>query len=216
MPRTKEQFEEIRKEKTKLISHAALELFASNGFHKTSITQIAKKANISKGLLYNYFESKSDLLMKIFEEIMENVMGRLNPNNHKELSKQDAELFIDNMIDVIVENPRDWKLYYQLMVQQEVMETLINENMMEMFLHNQKLLLSYFIKHEFNDPLVDILHFSSVYKGFALQFVFAPELFSTESINRFKVKMKELFIKPERADPNFTIELDETIGYLLL
>ncbi|NJK98866.1 MAG: helix-turn-helix transcriptional regulator [Bacteroidales bacterium] len=41
----------IRQEKRVLIMETALELFAANGYENTTINQIAKKANISKGLL---------------------------------------------------------------------------------------------------------------------------------------------------------------------
>ena len=59
MPRTKEQFEEIRSEKVKMIKEVALRIFANEGYFQTSIAKIAKTANISKGLLYNYFERKN-------------------------------------------------------------------------------------------------------------------------------------------------------------
>ncbi|HET6559885.1 MAG TPA: TetR/AcrR family transcriptional regulator, partial [Prolixibacteraceae bacterium] len=65
MPRTTVQFEAIREEKRKLILETALELFAENGYHGTSISHITKKAGISKGLLYNYFVSKEDVLKNI-------------------------------------------------------------------------------------------------------------------------------------------------------
>jgi len=42
---------------------ASLELFSKNGFHKTTIPDIAKMLNMSVGNLYNYFKSK-DLLAK--------------------------------------------------------------------------------------------------------------------------------------------------------
>src|SRR5660397_145107 len=75
-PRSAKQFKEIRKEKKDLIMEVALELFAENGFHATSISQIAKKAGISKGLPYNYFESKKELLDELithgFNSIFEN------------------------------------------------------------------------------------------------------------------------------------------------
>ncbi|HEY6906435.1 MAG TPA: helix-turn-helix domain-containing protein, partial [Ignavibacteriaceae bacterium] len=50
-PRTKEQFEKLRESSRTEILNAALELFAQNGFHGTSISQIAEKAGISKGLM---------------------------------------------------------------------------------------------------------------------------------------------------------------------
>lgn len=67
-PRSEEQFQEIRERSREKIVAAALELFANNGFHSTSISQVAKVAGVSKGLIYNYFESKDDLLKGVFEQ----------------------------------------------------------------------------------------------------------------------------------------------------
>jgi len=54
------------KEKKKLIIESAIKLFAENGFHNTSVQEIANHAQISKGTVYLYFDSKEDLLLKIF------------------------------------------------------------------------------------------------------------------------------------------------------
>ncbi|MAE84643.1 MAG: hypothetical protein CMB80_18025 [Flammeovirgaceae bacterium] len=61
-PRSKQQFEEIREASQRKIFDASLELFGTKGYEATSISQIAKIAGISKGLIYNYFESKEALL----------------------------------------------------------------------------------------------------------------------------------------------------------
>ncbi|PLX21155.1 MAG: hypothetical protein C0599_08290 [Salinivirgaceae bacterium] len=55
------------KSKKEKIVDAAITLFGENGFHNTSISQIAKNAGVSKGLMYNYFESKEELLKYIFD-----------------------------------------------------------------------------------------------------------------------------------------------------
>ncbi|GET27932.1 TetR/AcrR family transcriptional regulator [Prolixibacter sp. SD074] len=65
VPPTPEQYEQMRQEKRRKIIDGALELFASEGYHATSVAKIAEKAYISKGLLYNYFESKDDVLKEI-------------------------------------------------------------------------------------------------------------------------------------------------------
>ena len=67
-PKSAKQFNDIRTQKKELIMNVALELFAENGFHATSISQIAKKAKISKGLTYNYFESKKEILDEIIKK----------------------------------------------------------------------------------------------------------------------------------------------------
>lgn len=216
MPKTKSQNQKIREERKSQIIYSALELFANNGYHNSSISQIAKQAKISKGLMYNYFSGKEDLLKTIFCDIMENVMDKLNPNRDNEIDGSEAEVFVDKMFNIVIENPKDWKLYFQLMMQQEVMEFLMSENLMDIFAHNQKILFDYFANREFEDPVVDILHFSSVYKGFALQYVFAPELFNNDDIKRFKNRVKKIFVKPKRDKPNPNIQLNETIEYLLM
>lgn len=57
------------------ILNAALALFAQNGFHATSVNQIAKAAKVSKGLTYNYFDSKEALLLAIIERANETIMA---------------------------------------------------------------------------------------------------------------------------------------------
>ena len=47
------------------IHESALELFVENGYHQTSLIDIAKAADVSTGTLYRYFPSKGTLLMKI-------------------------------------------------------------------------------------------------------------------------------------------------------
>ena len=48
------------------IIYAALELFVSKGYGATKITDIAKSANMSTGLMFHYFESKE----KLYEELI--------------------------------------------------------------------------------------------------------------------------------------------------
>ena len=57
METRKEQKERRRQE----IINAALELFVSKGYAATKITDIAKRVNMSIGLMFHYFESKEAL-----------------------------------------------------------------------------------------------------------------------------------------------------------
>ena len=52
----------------------ALEHFANEGYHATTINHIAKHAGISKGLMYNYFESKEALLKAIIHKSVTEVL----------------------------------------------------------------------------------------------------------------------------------------------
>ncbi|MGE4288371.1 MAG: TetR/AcrR family transcriptional regulator [Salinivirgaceae bacterium] len=215
MPRTKKQFDEIRNERKAEIIQAALELFASQGYHNTSMQQIATKAKISKGLTYNYFESKDELLKTIIFQIMESVMDQINPNHDTEIDDEEALHFIDSFMNVIIDNPNEWKLYFQIFMQQDVLDIIISDDFMARLSNHQKLFFDYFANREFDDPVVDIMLFSSIYKGFTLQYVYAPHLFTNDVLVRFKQRLTELFLKPRRKEKNPNFKFDESVGYML-
>ncbi len=55
------------------ILEAAEELFSKKGFHATSVSQITKKANVNKAALYYHFEDKSDLILSLFQKILDDL-----------------------------------------------------------------------------------------------------------------------------------------------
>lgn len=51
------------------IIDAASRLFATKGYHRTTTREIAAAADVSEGTLYNYFDSKNDLLFAIIARL---------------------------------------------------------------------------------------------------------------------------------------------------
>ena len=51
----------------KRIVDAALALFQSKGFDQTTTKQIARKAKLAEGTIFNYFETKEDIALHFFE-----------------------------------------------------------------------------------------------------------------------------------------------------
>ncbi|WP_165000295.1 TetR/AcrR family transcriptional regulator [Anaerophilus nitritogenes] len=54
-------------EKQTIIIQAAMKIFCKDGFHKAKVSEIASKAGIGKGTLYEYFKSKQDLFLKMIQ-----------------------------------------------------------------------------------------------------------------------------------------------------
>ena len=54
-----------RKAKCDAILGAAANLFAENGFHRTSMDEVAAALGLTKPTLYHYFKTKNDVLMAI-------------------------------------------------------------------------------------------------------------------------------------------------------
>ena len=119
-PRSEEQFEEIRVEKRQLILDTALELFANYGYHTTSVSQIAKKAKISKGLMYNYFDSKEHVLKEIIEIGFNETYQILDPNKDGILEVDEMEFFIDKTFELLKKNVEFWRCYFKISFQSDV------------------------------------------------------------------------------------------------
>jgi AcrR family transcriptional regulator len=57
----------FRGNKKERIIEAAARIFARNGYSNASVASIARQANIGKGTVYEYFDSKEDLFFAVFE-----------------------------------------------------------------------------------------------------------------------------------------------------
>jgi TetR/AcrR family fatty acid metabolism transcriptional regulator len=66
----------VNKDKHERILRAAIKVFARNGFHNAKISQIAKEAGVADGTIYLYFKNKDDILIKVFEERLEEINTR--------------------------------------------------------------------------------------------------------------------------------------------
>ena len=64
-PRTDEQNAQIKDERREQILKAALKVFALRGFAATKISDIAKEAHLSHGLVYHYFASKEEIFFEL-------------------------------------------------------------------------------------------------------------------------------------------------------
>lgn len=188
-PRSTEQFKQIRHEKQKLIMDAAIEVFAEKTYEGASISLISKKAGISKGLMYNYFESKEALLKEIFKSASANVWQYFDTNKDGVLTIEEFFFFIKKSIQLVKENPNYWKLYSALMLQPAVAEVL-KDDFGDVGAHYSILILELLKSRNIADPEGELMLMSSMLKGAIIQYVAMPSLFP---IDTFETKMINYF-----------------------
>jgi len=58
------------------ILNAAVRVFAENGFHQATISQIAREAGVADGTIYLYFKNKKDILSHFFNHTTREVFDR--------------------------------------------------------------------------------------------------------------------------------------------
>ena len=180
-PRTKQQFKEIRKTSREKILSVSLELFARKGYHATSVSQIAKKAKISKGLMYNYFTNKEKLLDEIIQEGF-NSLAELEYKAKRGVGpKQQLEEFIDAVLDNLYSNFTYWQLYLALLVHPEIQKKF--EKKMQRFRDEfVKALASLFKKLKVKNPELEAFLLGTFFDGLVLNFIVAEDLFPIKKI----------------------------------
>jgi len=193
-PRTKVQFEEIRQKSRENIENIALELFAIKGYHATSISQIAEKAGISKGLLYNYYKSKEHLLdsviMKVYDEIMRIVQMSENLPAEKQI-----EQMIIQTINHLKKNITFWRLYLFLVHQSDVHKKLseLYEKMRDDYLNY---VVKLFKEMGSNNPTMEALMLGTMFDGIGLNYVTAPESYPLDEMSNYMI---EIFVKNKKG-----------------
>ena len=59
--------EKINNEKQMEILKAAVDLISERGFERTTVDEIAARANVGKGTIYLYFKNKEEIFIDIIE-----------------------------------------------------------------------------------------------------------------------------------------------------
>ena len=107
----KETFAKIPGEKRKAILDAAVFEFSSNGFNAANINVIAKRAGISIGSMYQYFDSKENLFLTAIDEgykIIEHSLSEIDLINGSLFDK------LEEIIKHIQKYSREFSLLNQL------------------------------------------------------------------------------------------------------
>ena len=76
--------------KKKKIIESASQLFSQMGYHEVMMEDVARKAEIAKGTVYNYFETKEDLYFSIMKLRMEHLVQSLKNKIQYEMSSIDS------------------------------------------------------------------------------------------------------------------------------
>ncbi len=193
MPRTEAQYEEIRESKRSLIKNTALKLFAEQGYDNTSISQIGKTAGISKGLLYNYFESKDDLLQNIMETLSEEFAEIIDPDRDGEVTDEEAVKFLDDFFAMLITRREEFQLYYRLIFQPVVKEFLRTKFDNSRYKNRQLLIFRYFGKRiPAKDERNSLFTVNAFLKGLIWEYIYAPDQFSEEFMTGYKEFLKKM------------------------
>lgn len=98
------------------ILDAALRLFSRRGYGETSVAAVARAADVSKGLVYHYFDTKRDVL----EAVMARGSERLEEALGSPASEAAPAALVMEILGLVAEELAWWRLFFRLRMQPEL------------------------------------------------------------------------------------------------
>ncbi|MGE6228364.1 TetR/AcrR family transcriptional regulator [Paenibacillus chitinolyticus] len=190
MPRTQEENDRIRQAAKENIRTAAMEVFIEKGYHASVIDDIAKRAGVSKGLMYNYYKGKEDLLAEMVKMRIEEINHVMHTAAALSSPSEQLRHIIEGAINNVKQYPKIYRFYLHLQTQPEKDKILsrysqmLNEAMAEQF----EVQCGFFAKLGSADPRMRSLYFSSTLHGMMLIISTYPDGYPVEEIKEQTIR----------------------------
>jgi AcrR family transcriptional regulator len=113
MPRTSAENDRIRQATREHILKTALSLFCDKGYYPTLIEEIAKLAQISKGLLYHYFKSKAEVLAALVDLRIDEVLLVMNAAKAESTPADQIRHIVEGALADVQQQPDVFRFYHK-------------------------------------------------------------------------------------------------------
>ncbi|KPI13576.1 transcriptional regulator, TetR family [Actinobacteria bacterium OK074] len=114
------------------IQDVALELFAEQGYEKTSLREIAERLDVTKAALYYHFKTKEDILISIFDDLSKPIGDLIRWGREQPRTLETKQEVLRRYSDIL----RDAAPLFRFM--QENQATVRELRIGEMFKHRMK------------------------------------------------------------------------------
>lgn len=187
-PRTKKQLKELKENRKSEILEAALKVFAESGYNGATISMIAEKASISKGLLYTYFESKEILLDKLLRFGLAKAADFMKSADiPKPTDKKSFALGLKAMMHLFGTGDDFWRLYCMLVLQKNMAEKFEKEagSFLRQYL---SIYAAYFKKKGSANPKAEAMLFGTILDGVMFDMMVMPNEYPLEDVLEIIIK----------------------------
>lgn len=186
-PKSEEQFEAIRQERKESLKAAALKIFANKGFETASVLDIAKEAGVSKGLLYNYYSSKDELVKELIITGIKKIMVDMNLDFTQKLTKKSMIQMIETNFELIHENSDYWKLYIAVLTQPSVSK-LVNHEIFEILGPFFIAVTEYYKEKGVRNPLAYAYLLGAIFDGVYVDSLFSDDQYPLQEIKEIIIE----------------------------
>ncbi|MCH8330345.1 MAG: TetR/AcrR family transcriptional regulator [Bacteroidetes bacterium] len=196
-PRGRIALDRIHEKSRSKILSASVDLFSVYGYENTSMSQVALHAGVSKGLIYNYYESKEKLIEAIVflacdkaEDLITEVMEYENPYDG-------LEYYLESFFRNLQEDRTFWKLINFILLQSEMSAAILERLSIRMSDLLEKL-ESMLERMGITNPYLEARLLQSQLDGIALHYLMNFEEYNVEPfriylLNKYNPPIKYKF-----------------------
>ena len=88
--------------KKEKILKASFQIFCDKGYYNTNTAEIAKKANVSTGIVYSYFKDKEDILIEVVKIYIASLRHQFDQLLLSSINQKSLPNIIEKIIDVLI------------------------------------------------------------------------------------------------------------------
>jgi AcrR family transcriptional regulator len=171
----------MKAESRKAIISAALELFAKKGFSATTTDSIARKAKVSKGLIFTHFPTKQEILLAIIDEEFGRSFPESRDGGDPRTPRQKFISLVDGWMDVLKSEPLLIRLMLQLNLDDEYRKLMKRKGKeyIKIYFDRMRGLL---VELGSKNPDLDCFLLSMLFDGFTANYTVAPDLFPIDAV----------------------------------
>ncbi|MBE6727012.1 MAG: TetR/AcrR family transcriptional regulator [Ruminococcaceae bacterium] len=147
------------------IVSAAWELFYEQGYDNTTVDEIVKRSNTSKGSFYHYFDGK-DALLSSLSYLFDEMYEKLQSSFSNEMSARDKLVFLNREAFMMIENRISVDLLSRLLSTQLI--TRGERHLLDKNRTYYKLLRSIILEGQQKGELTESVSANDIVKAYAL------------------------------------------------
>ena len=183
------------------ILEAAKEVFVENGYEKTRMEDIAKKAQVTRMMLYYYFDSKDNIIKEIITQLLDTSKLKLEEGfkEMKSLKNLKPEMIVNKFREILIPN-QAWIRFVILEFLKKNLDVGDLINLLKSFYDNLQEMIGRLGKKKRNRQETFTIR-AFYYQTIPLMFY----LFTSEDISRF------LGVDPGYTEKVFTQKFIDTI-----
>jgi len=186
-PRNKQQWAEMRLNDSEKIISAALQGFKQKGFHRASMEEIAKQAEVSKGLAYNYFRSKEHLLAAVMERRFNEAEGLIQGIDEITGALNKLATILDRLFDEVKKDTMLYKFTLTVFLQPDAPAVIrrignASEKIRSQWARIFEVHRAIFSELGVSDPEAEAIYFRSLTTGIVAEYVMEPKNYPLEKM----------------------------------